>query len=47
MPAVIMIALARSGRVKVARGDETAEELVIEQLAPEGEVVAAADRDAR
>ena len=32
--AVLMIALARSGRVKVAHGHETAEELVEEQLAP-------------
>jgi len=45
--AVLMIALARSGRVKVAHGHETAEELVEEQLAPEIDAPTDSGRAAR
>ena len=45
--AVLMITLARRGRVAVAHGDETAEELVAEQLAPDESTTAESGRAAR
>ncbi len=47
LSAVLMIPLARRGRVAVAHGDETAEELVAEQLAPEESTTAEPGRAAR